>query len=186
MKSIKLSPDLAAIVGKKESSRAELMKLLWAYLKNNNLQIEGNKTFFVPDKKMAKVFGTGTMRVFSMAKHYRPHLYPIKAKNDSNDGADDSKHIGPSQRNAQNDADDEITFNFLPQQGEDNLDDAADDSDELNPYLCDICKVSFARPDHLKTHMSSDEDHRKIEMLKKILLKCLKQPDDLEEEVVFN
>ena len=48
------------------------------------------------------------------------------------------------------------------------------------------CKVSFARPDHLKTHLSSDEDHRKIEMLKKIHLKCLKQHDDLDEEVVFD
>ena len=56
MKSIKLSPDLAAIFGKKESSRAELMKLVWAYLKNN-LQCEDNGTFFVPDDKMAKVFG---------------------------------------------------------------------------------------------------------------------------------
>ena len=53
-KPIKLSPDLAAIVGKNESSRAELMKLLWAYLKNNNLQCEDNETFFVPDEKMAK------------------------------------------------------------------------------------------------------------------------------------
>ena len=110
-KPIKLSPDLAAIVGKNESSRVELMKLLWAYLKNNNLQCEDNETFFVPDEKMAKVFGKDTMRVFSMAKHYRPHLSPIKAKN------------------AQNDSDDEIDFNF--KKGEDNLDEAADNKDEL-------------------------------------------------------
>ena len=110
-KPIKLSPDLAAIVGKNETSRAELMKLLWAYLKNNNLQCEDNETFFVPDEKMAKVFGKDTMRVFSMAKHYRPHLSPIKAKN------------------AKNDSDDEIDFNF--KKGEDNLDEAADKPDEL-------------------------------------------------------
>ena len=35
----KLSPELADIVGKKEASRAELMKLLWAYIKKNNLQV---------------------------------------------------------------------------------------------------------------------------------------------------
>ena len=35
----KLSPELADIVGKKTASRAELMKLLWAYIKKNNLQV---------------------------------------------------------------------------------------------------------------------------------------------------
>ena len=35
----KLSPELADIVGKKEASRAELMKLLWAYIKEKNLQV---------------------------------------------------------------------------------------------------------------------------------------------------
>ena len=34
-----LSPELADIVGKKEASRAELMRLLWAYIKKNNLQV---------------------------------------------------------------------------------------------------------------------------------------------------
>ena len=88
---------------------------------------------------------------------------------------------------AQNDSDDKIIFNNLrQQQGEDNLDDIANDSDELKPYLCDTCKLSFARPDHLKTHTSSDARHRKIETLKKILVKCLKQHDDLNEEVVFD
>ena len=38
----KLSPELANIVGKKEASRAELMKLLWAYIKEKNLQVKCN------------------------------------------------------------------------------------------------------------------------------------------------
>ena len=36
---MKLSADLADIVGKKEASRAECVKQLWAYLKKNNLQV---------------------------------------------------------------------------------------------------------------------------------------------------
>ena len=39
----KLSPELADIVGKKTASRAELMKLLWAYIKKNNLQVRYEK-----------------------------------------------------------------------------------------------------------------------------------------------
>merc|ERR1712019_218844 len=73
-KPMKLSEDLAAIVGKKEASRAECIKELWAYLKKNNLQDPDNKQYFTPDKKMAKVFGTDRIRAFGMAKFLSAHL----------------------------------------------------------------------------------------------------------------
>ena len=38
-KPLKLSNDLAAIVGKEKASRAECVKLLWAYLKDKELQV---------------------------------------------------------------------------------------------------------------------------------------------------
>ena len=38
-----------------QASRGELMKLLWAYLKKNNLQCDDNKQYFVPDKKMVSI-----------------------------------------------------------------------------------------------------------------------------------
>jgi chromatin remodeling complex protein RSC6 len=38
-KPMKLSDDLAEVVGKKEASRAECVKQLWAYIKKNNLQV---------------------------------------------------------------------------------------------------------------------------------------------------
>jgi chromatin remodeling complex protein RSC6 len=64
---MKLSADLADIVGKKEASRAECIKQLWAYIKKN-------KQFFTPDKKMAKVFGSDRIRAFGMAKFLSAHL----------------------------------------------------------------------------------------------------------------
>merc|ERR1711988_1316776 len=73
-KPMKLSEDLAAIVGKKEASRAECIKELWAYRKKNNLQDPDNKQYFTPDKKMAKVFGTDRIRAFGMAKFLSAHL----------------------------------------------------------------------------------------------------------------
>merc|ERR1712110_1190813 len=73
-KPMKLSADLAAIVGKEEASRAECVKELWAYLKKNNLQDPANKQYFTPDKKMAKVFGTDRIRAFGMAKFLSAHL----------------------------------------------------------------------------------------------------------------
>ena len=59
-KPMKLSADLADVVGKKEASRAECIKQLWAYIKKNNLQDPENKQYFTPDKKMAKVDKTST------------------------------------------------------------------------------------------------------------------------------
>jgi upstream activation factor subunit UAF30 len=78
-KPLKLSAALADIVGKKEASRAECIKQLWAYLKKHNLQDPENKQYFTPDKKMAKVFGTEKIRGFGMAKFLSDHLTPIDA-----------------------------------------------------------------------------------------------------------
>ena len=77
-KPLKLSSDLADIVGKKEASRAECIKELWAYLKKHNLQTPDNKQFFLPDKKMAKVFGSDKIRAFGMAKFISAHVSPIE------------------------------------------------------------------------------------------------------------
>ena len=73
-KPMKLSDDLADIVGKKEASRAECVKELWAYVKKNDLQDPKNKQFFTPDKKLAKVFGTDRIRGFGMVKFLKTHL----------------------------------------------------------------------------------------------------------------
>merc|ERR1712113_1137501 len=73
-KPIKLSSDLAAVVGQKQASRTECIKQLWAYLKKHNLQDPENKQYFTPDKKMAKIFGTEKIRGFGMAKFLTSHL----------------------------------------------------------------------------------------------------------------
>merc|ERR1712179_281111 len=73
-KKFKLSSDLSSIIGKKEASRSEIVKELWAYLKKNNLQDPEMKQWFTPDKKMAKVFGKDKLKAFSMTKFINPHL----------------------------------------------------------------------------------------------------------------
>ena len=77
MRPNKLSAELSDIVGKKEASRAELMKLLFAYLKEHNLKDPENGQYFTPDKKMSKVFGRDKIRAFSMSKFLSEHLTPI-------------------------------------------------------------------------------------------------------------
>lgn len=76
-KPLKLSNDLADIVGQNEASRSECVKQIWAYLKKNNLQDPDNKSYVTPDKKMAKIFGNERFRAFGMAKFLSAHLSPI-------------------------------------------------------------------------------------------------------------
>ena len=73
-KPMKLSSELAAIVGTDEASRAECLKRLWDYIKENNLQDPQNKQYFTPDKNMAKVFGSDRVRSFGMAKFLSAHV----------------------------------------------------------------------------------------------------------------
>merc|ERR1712062_460998 len=56
-KPVKLSEDLEAIVGVKEAPRHEVIKLMWAYIKDNNLQDPKNKQFAKCDDKLEKVIG---------------------------------------------------------------------------------------------------------------------------------
>jgi upstream activation factor subunit UAF30 len=78
-KPMKVSDDLEAIIGVSEASRPECSKLLWAYIKENNLQRPTNKQYFTPDKKMAKIFGKDEIRGFGMQKFLGAHLSPLDA-----------------------------------------------------------------------------------------------------------
>ena len=76
-KPLNLSPELADIVGAKKGeklSRPEIVKRLWAYIKEKKLQDPENKQFFKPDKKMEPIFGKEKIRAFGMAKYLKGHL----------------------------------------------------------------------------------------------------------------
>ena len=73
-KPFKVSDDLEAIIGLSVASRPQCIKNLWDYIKENNLQNPDSKTFFTPDRKMAKIFGKDSISTFSMAKYLANHL----------------------------------------------------------------------------------------------------------------
>lgn len=76
-KPLTLSKELTAMLGEKEGvklSRPEIVKRVWAMIKENKLQDPENKQFFVPNKKMQPIFGTDKVRAFGMAKHLKAHL----------------------------------------------------------------------------------------------------------------
>lgn len=76
-KPLGLSDELADLIGAKKGeklSRPEVVKRLWAYIKEKKLQDPENKQFFNPDKKMQPIFGNEKVRAFGMAKHLKAHL----------------------------------------------------------------------------------------------------------------
>merc|ERR1711872_644626 len=74
---LNISPELAKIIGTKKGeqvSRPQVIKKLWAYLKEKNLQDPENKQFFTPDKAMEGIFGSERQKCFGMSKHLKEHL----------------------------------------------------------------------------------------------------------------
>ena len=74
---LNVSEELASIIGTKSGekiSRPQVVKRLWAYLKENNLQDPENKQYFTPDAKMEPVFGNERIKAFSMSKYLKEHL----------------------------------------------------------------------------------------------------------------
>jgi len=74
MMPVKLSSDLADIVGADELSRGEVVKKMWAYIKENNLQDPKNKAMVKCDEKLSKIFPTKKFRGFGMAKFLKDHM----------------------------------------------------------------------------------------------------------------
>jgi chromatin remodeling complex protein RSC6 len=75
MKPMKISPDLAAVIGAGPMPRTEVVKKLWVYIKKNNLQDPKNKRNINADDKLKKVFGgKATVSMFEMTKLVSKHL----------------------------------------------------------------------------------------------------------------
>ncbi len=75
MKPMNISSELAAVVGKGPMPRSEVVKALWVYIKQNNLQDATNKRNINADAKLKAVFGgKETVSMFEMTKLVSKHL----------------------------------------------------------------------------------------------------------------
>ncbi len=74
-KPMKISPELAEVVGEGPMPRTEVTKKLWVYIKENNLQDPTNKRNINADEKLKAIFdGQGTVSMFEMTKLVSKHL----------------------------------------------------------------------------------------------------------------
>lgn len=75
MKPLKVSAELAAVVGPGPLPRSEVVKKLWAYIKSKNLQDPANKRNIKADAALKKVFaGKDVVNMFEMTKLVSAHL----------------------------------------------------------------------------------------------------------------
>jgi DNA topoisomerase-1 len=72
--SISISDELKSVIGE-ASSRGDVTKKIWEYIKKNNLQDPKNKRQIVPDAKLAKVFGSKkAIDMMQLARVLGPHF----------------------------------------------------------------------------------------------------------------
>lgn len=75
MKPMAVSSELAAVVGNGPMPRSEVVKKLWEYIKEHNLQDPQNKRTINADEKLKAVFGgKATVNMFEMTKLVSRHL----------------------------------------------------------------------------------------------------------------
>jgi len=75
MAPLKVSKDLAEVVGKGPMPRTEVTKKLWAYIKRKKLQDPKNRRNINPDEALSKVFGSKkSINMFKMTKLISKHL----------------------------------------------------------------------------------------------------------------
>ncbi|CAL1542345.1 unnamed protein product [Lymnaea stagnalis] len=69
-----LSDLLAAVVGKSEMSRQDVLKTLWSIVKARNLQDPDDKQFMLCDAQMEALFGRKKVNLFGMMKYLKQHI----------------------------------------------------------------------------------------------------------------
>ena len=75
MAPLKVSEELALVVGKGPMPRTQVIKKLWEYIKRKKLQDPKNKRNIIPDEKLADVFGSKrAINMFKMTKLINEHL----------------------------------------------------------------------------------------------------------------
>jgi upstream activation factor subunit UAF30 len=68
------SKELAAVVGPGPLPRGEVVRKVWEYIKQHDLQDPENRREILADSKLEPVFGKKKVTMFEMNKHLAQHL----------------------------------------------------------------------------------------------------------------
>ncbi|XP_073107915.1 uncharacterized protein [Elaeis guineensis] len=75
-----LSPALQQFVGESELARTEVVKKLWAYIRENSLQDPNNRRKIICDERLQKLFNVNTIDMFQMNKALSKHIWPLTSE----------------------------------------------------------------------------------------------------------
>ncbi|KAG1347931.1 upstream activation factor subunit spp27 [Cocos nucifera] len=75
-----LSPALQQFVGESELARTEVVKKLWAYIRENSLQDPNNRKKIICDERLQKLFNVNTIDMFQMNKVLSKHIWPLTSE----------------------------------------------------------------------------------------------------------
>ncbi|KAJ9100014.1 hypothetical protein QFC19_005832 [Naganishia cerealis] len=76
-KPLQLSPEFTDVLGESQVSRPQAVKMLWAYIKEHNLQDPQDKRYIVCDEKLLKVLGEPRVHMMTMNKLLSSHFSPL-------------------------------------------------------------------------------------------------------------
>ncbi|KAL3526747.1 hypothetical protein ACH5RR_011403 [Cinchona calisaya] len=73
-----LSPQLQKFTRVPELARTEVVKQLWSYIRENNLQDPANRRNILCDDTLRDLFGVDTINMFQMNKALTKHIWPLE------------------------------------------------------------------------------------------------------------
>ncbi|KAJ0726847.1 putative transcription regulator SWI/SNF-BAF60b family [Helianthus annuus] len=74
-----LSPQLQKFTGVPELARTEVVKQLWSYIREHDLQDPANKRNIRCDEPLRELFGVDTIDMFQMNKALAKHIWPLNS-----------------------------------------------------------------------------------------------------------
>ncbi|KAI0213936.1 Protein PBDC1 [Lamellibrachia satsuma] len=81
-----LSAPLAEVMGKEKMARSDVIKRMWAIIRERDLLDPKNKQYMLVDDELYKVFGRKRVRTFGMMKFLKNHVFTPEYLTDAHNG----------------------------------------------------------------------------------------------------
>ncbi|TXG64391.1 hypothetical protein EZV62_011385 [Acer yangbiense] len=78
-----LSPELQTLCGVPKLARTEVVKKIWAYIRENSLQNPKNKRKIICDESLRAIFHVNSIDMFKMNKALTKHIWPLSAEDEN-------------------------------------------------------------------------------------------------------
>ncbi|XP_050364503.1 upstream activation factor subunit spp27-like isoform X2 [Argentina anserina] len=95
-----LSPELQKVTGVSELARTEVVKKLWNYIRENNMQDPNNKKVIICDELFRNLFEVDSIDMFQMNKALSKHIWPLNQEAALDNDSQTEKQSGHEQEDS--------------------------------------------------------------------------------------